>query len=41
MASGIGRWMGVLDKVVIVGKEGVVLGVNFGRPIVISGAFVA
>ena len=33
MVSGGGRGMGVLDGVVIVKKEGAVLGVNLGRPL--------
>jgi len=39
MLSGVGRWMGVLDGVVIVEGEGAVLGVNLERPIVTNGAF--
>ena len=34
---GVGQGMGVLDGVVIVEREGAVLGVNLGRPIVING----
>jgi len=41
MVSGVGRGMGVLDGMVIVEGEGAVLGMNLGRPIVTSGAFVA
>jgi len=41
MVSGVGRGMGVLDGVVIVKKEGAVLRVNVGRPIVTNGDFVA
>ena len=40
MLSGVGRWMGVLDGVVIVEGEGAVLGVNLERLIVTNGAFV-
>jgi len=32
LVSGVGRGMGVLDGVVIVEREGAVLGVNVGRP---------
>jgi len=41
VVSGVRRGMGVLDEVVIVEREGAVLGVNLGRPIVINGDFVA
>jgi len=41
MVSGVGRGMGVLDGVVIVEGKGAVLEVNFGRPIVTNGDFVA
>jgi len=41
VVSGVGRGMGALDGVVIIEKEGVVLGVNLGHPIVTSGDFVA
>jgi len=34
MMSGVCRWMGVLDGVVIVEREGAVLGVNVGHTIV-------
>jgi len=33
VVSGVGRWMGVLDKVDIVEGKGAILGVNVGRPI--------
>jgi len=36
MVRGVGRGMGVLDGVVIVGGEWAVLGMNLGRPIVVS-----
>jgi len=39
MVSGVGRGMGVLGGVVIIENEGVVLRVNFGRPIVTNGDF--
>ena len=35
--SGVGRGMGVLDRVAIVEGEGAVFGVNFGRAIVTNG----
>jgi len=38
--SGVGRGMGVLDRVVIVNGEGAVLEVNLEHPIVTSGDFV-
>ena len=38
--SGVGQGMGVLDGVVIVEREGAVLGMNVGRPIVTNGDFV-
>jgi len=37
----VGRRMGLLDGVVIVEGERAVLSVNFGRPIVTNGKFVA
>ena len=39
VVSGVGRWMGVLEEMVIVEGEGAVLWMNLGRPIVISGVF--
>ena len=41
MVSGVHQGMGVLDGVVIVIGEGVVFGVNLGRPIVTNEAFIA
>ena len=41
VVSGVGRWIGVLDRVEIVEREGAVLGVNEGHPIVTSGDLVA
>jgi len=41
MVSGVGRGMGVLDGSGDHRREGAVLGVNLGRPIVTNGAFVA
>jgi len=41
VVSGVGQGMGVIDGLVIVEGEGAVFGVNFGRPIVTSGDFVA
>jgi len=35
VVSGVGRWMGVLDGLVIVEGEEAALGVNLGRPTVI------
>jgi len=35
--SGVGRWMGVLDGVVIVEGKRQFSGVNLGRPIVSNG----
>ena len=32
VVSGVGQWMGILDRVVIVKGEGAVLGVNVGHP---------
>ena len=40
MVSGVGRRIGVLDAAVIVEKEGIVLGMKVGRPIVTNGNFV-
>jgi len=39
MVSGVGRGMGVLDRVDIVEGEGAVLGLNLRRPIVTNGDF--
>jgi len=39
MVSGIGRGIGVLDGVIIVEREGAVLGVNFARPIITNGDY--
>jgi len=39
MVSGVSRMMGVFDGVVIVKVEEAVLGVNLGRPTVISGDY--
>jgi len=41
VVSGVSRGMGVLDGMVIVEREGAVLGVNFGRPIETSGDIVS
>jgi len=41
VVSGVGRGRGVLHGVVIVEEEGIVLGVNVGRPIVKHGDLVA
>jgi len=41
MVSGVNRGMGVSDGVVIVEREGAVLGVNLRRSIVTNGDFVA
>jgi len=41
VVSGIGRGMGVLDGGGDRRREGTVLGVNLGRPIVTNGVFVA
>jgi len=41
VVSEVGRWMGVLDRVGDRRREGAVLGVNLGRPIVTYGYFVA
>jgi len=37
VVNGIGRGMGLLDRVVIVEWEGIVLMVNLGHPIVTNG----
>ena len=37
--SGVGRGMGVLDGLVIVGGQGALLGVDLGRPIVTNEDF--
>jgi len=39
MVNGVGRDMGVLDGVVIIVREGAVLGMNLGHPIITSGNF--
>jgi len=39
VVSGVGRGIGVLDEGGDRRREGAVLGVNFGRPIVTNGAF--
>jgi len=41
VVSGVGRGMGVLDVVEIVGKEGACLGVNVRRFLLTNGDFVA
>jgi len=41
MVSGVGRGMGALDGSGYRRREGAVLGVNLGHPIVTIGAFVA
>jgi len=41
VVSGVGRGMGVLDRVVIVKGEAAVLGLNVGRPMETNGDFVA
>jgi len=41
VVSGVSRGMGVLGEMVIVEGEGAVLGVNWRRPIVTNGDFVA
>jgi len=41
MVSGVSRSIGLLDVVVIVEGVWAVSGVNFGRPILTNGAFVA
>jgi len=41
MVNEVARGMGVLDGVIIIEKEGDVLGVDFEHPIVTNGDFVA
>ena len=41
VVSGVGQGVGELDGMEIVGREGVVLWVNVGHPIVTNGDFVA
>jgi len=41
VVSGVSRWMGVLDGDCYRQREGAVLGVKLGRPIVTNEAFVA
>jgi len=41
LVRGVGREMDVLDEIGDCGREGAVLGVNLGRPIVTNGDFVA